>query len=389
MLILIFAGFAFTQYVVQRHRSTEASLARRWFNRGDEAMQAKLPSVAAEDYRTALSYDREDRQYTLSLAEALLAANRMNEARSHLTSLWEEEPASGEVNLALARLHVRRGDHAQAIRFYNNAINGVWDEQPRQQRIAARFELVRYLMQQHDLAKTQAELMALQADGPPDPYDQLLLGQMLLQASDPKRAIDAYDTVLRNDPRNADAWLGKGLAALQIGDYVAAEHALATALEHDPHAEQTRQQLELVREVLRIGPNFRGLSLAERTQRVAEDFRAAVKRLIGCAAQQGYNLAAPDTAKAGSKGAAAQVASVPTLEATTPAPSNLQLLYTSGVQKQTSATEAALRRNSDALEPMMQYVFEVERTTASTCPAMDLTDRALLTLAQNESGTVK
>jgi tetratricopeptide (TPR) repeat protein len=389
LLILIFAGFAFTQYVVRLHRATEASLAKRWFNRGNQDMQANLPSLAAEDYRTALSYDRENRQYTLSLAEALLAANRMNEARSHLTSLWEEEPASGEVNLALARLHVRRGDRARAIGYYNNAINGVWDEQPRQQRIAARFELVRYLMQQHDLAEAQAELMALQADGPPDPSDQLLLGQMLLQANDPKRAIDAYDIVLRNDPRNADAWLGKGLAALQIGDYLAAERALATALEHDPNSEQARQQLDLVREVLRIGPAFRGLSLAERTQRVAEAFSAALKRLTGCAAQQGYSLAAPDTAKAGARASAAKTMSLPTVEATTPAPSNLQQLYSSGVQKQASATDAALRRNPDALEPTMQYVFEVERTAASICPTMDLTDRALLTLAQNESETVK
>jgi hypothetical protein len=59
------------------------------------------------------------------------------------------------------------------------------------------------------------------------------------------------------------------------------------------------------------------------------------------------------------------------------------------VQKQASATDAALRRNPDALEPTMQYVFEVERTAASICPTMDLTDRALLTLAQNESETVK
>ncbi len=386
MLFLIFAGFALTQYVVQRHRATEASLAKRWFNRGNEAMQANLPSVAAEDYRTALTYDRENDEYRLRLAQALLAANRLNEARSHLESLWEEEPANGEVNLALARLHVRRGDRARAIGYYNNAINGVWDEQPRQQRIATRFELVRYLMQQHDLARAQAELMAQQADGPPDPSDQLLLGQMFLQANDPKHAIEAYDTVLSNDPRNAKAWLGKGLGALQLGDYVPAEHALATALEHDPHSDQARQQLELVREILRVGPNLRGLSLAERTRRVAEDFTAALKRLSGCAAQQGYSLAAADTANAGVKGSATQVA---TAEPPTPAAENLQRLYSSGLQKQASATEAALRKNPDALEAVLQYVFEVERSTASICPAADLTDRALLALAQHESETVK
>jgi tetratricopeptide (TPR) repeat protein len=387
LLILIIAGFALTQYVVNLHRATEASLAKRWFNRGNQAMQANLPVVAAEDYRTALSYDRENDEYRLRLAQALLAANRLNEARSHLESLWEEEPANGEVNLALARLHVRRGDRGRAIGYYSNAINGVWDEQPRLQRIATRFELIRYLMQLHDLARAQAELLALQADGPPDPSDQLLLGQMLVQANDPTHAIGAYDTILSNDPRNADAWLGKGLAALQLGDYAQAEHALAAALEHDPHSEQARQQLELVREILRIDPSFRGLSVAERSQRVAEAFRVALKRLTGCASEKGYHLASPETSKAHTS--SAQTTSGATEAATTPAPDNLQQVYTAGVRMQASAMEAALRRNPDALEPTMQYVFEVERETAPICPTSELTDRALLTLALHEGGTVK
>jgi hypothetical protein len=37
----------------------------------------------------------------------------------------------------------------------------------------------------------------------------------------------------------------------------------------------------------------------------------------------------------------------------------------------------------------MQFVFDVERATAPICPAMDLADNALLTLAQHETATVK
>jgi hypothetical protein len=59
------------------------------------------------------------------------------------------------------------------------------------------------------------------------------------------------------------------------------------------------------------------------------------------------------------------------------------------LQKKASATEQALRKNPDALEPTMQFVFDVERATAPVCPAKDLADSALLTLAQHESATVK
>ena len=77
-LLLIFLGVVFTQYFVSLHRATENSLANRWYLRGGQAMQAGLPEVAANDYRTALSYDPENREYRLRLAEALLAGNHLN-----------------------------------------------------------------------------------------------------------------------------------------------------------------------------------------------------------------------------------------------------------------------------------------------------------------------
>src|SRR5579863_4601253 len=91
VVVLIVAGFALTQYVVRLHRTSESSLATRWFHRGEEAMLVSLPVLAANDYRTALSYDPENNHYRLRLAEALLAAGRLNEARAHLLSLWEDE----------------------------------------------------------------------------------------------------------------------------------------------------------------------------------------------------------------------------------------------------------------------------------------------------------
>jgi tetratricopeptide (TPR) repeat protein len=348
-------------------------------------MQVDLPLLAANDYRTALSYDRENEQYRLRLAQALFAADRLNEARAHLLSLWEEEPASGEVNLTLARLFAHQRKTAEAVRYYDNAINGVWEEDPRKQRIATRFELARYLMQQHDLPKARAELLALQADGPPDAAGQLLLGQLLLHVNEAKAALDDFGAVVASDPGSAEAWLGKGIAFLQLRQYTDAEHALAEALARNPKLSEARQQLELVREVLRLSPNLRGLSLAERTRRVAENFRTAIKRLTTCATQQGYSLGPLDGVPSEATGGAAKPGSTPTLNATVSAPTGLQLLYSSGLAKQSQATEEALRKNPDSLEPTMQYVFEVERTTASICPNMEVADRALLTLAQHES----
>lgn len=389
-LVVLMAGFAFTQYFVNVHRNVEQSLAQRWFTRGEQAMRAGQAAAAADDYRTALSYDRENRLYRLRLSQALLASNRLNEARSRLLSLWEEEPANGEVNLALARLHVRRGSPREAVRYYRNAINGVWGNDSREQRTASRFELVQYLMQQHDNGQAAAELLALQADEPPGIPERLRLADLLLQTGEAARSADVYKSVLKDDPNNAQAWLGLGNGSLALADYGGAEHALATAVQHDPNSAQARQQLQLVREVLQLAPSLRGLSLAERTRRVAKAFEIAMSRLVSCVSQHGYTLEPPATMKtsgASDHAAASPPAGkvAPSSGSETPAPDDLQRLYSSGLQKKAGASEAALRRNPDALESTMQYVFNVEQATAAACPSMEESDRALLVLARQES----
>ena len=350
-------------------------------------MQAHLYKVAADDFRTALNYDQVNRQYRLRLAQALLADNRFAEARAHLISLWEEEPADGEVNLTLARLEAKRGKYRDAVRYYNDAINGVWEDDPRQARTAARFELAKYLMQNQRFAEARADLLAALADAPTDPADQLLLGQLLLQLNEPAHALQAYDALLAKDRHNAQAWLGEAEAYLALGQFNEAEHASEKAVESDPNLDAARQQLELTREILRVNPSMRGLPLAERANRVAAAFQAALARLSNCASQQNVDLGTPVGAESdiGANGSA------PTTEtnSTAPAPNALELLYTSGLEKQPGATPRALLKDPDALEPTMQYVFEVERTTAPICPNMDVTDRALLLLAQHESETIK
>ena len=357
-------------------------------------MQAGNPAAAAEDYRNALSYDRENDLYRLRLAQALLASNRLNEAHAHLISLWDEEPADGEVNLGLARVYVRRNDPNQAVRFYRNAINGVWSDTPQQHRIATRFELVQYLMQQHHTGQASAELLALQADQPPKVSDQLRLAGLLLQVGEAARATDVYNKVLKDDPGNAQAWLGLGEASVKLGEFQQAEHALTVALEHDPKFAEARQQLDLVREVLRVAPLLRGLSPAERTRRVADAFNVAMSRLTGCASQKQYSLNPPGTASEStglSKPTAgvAEGPSVMTPDTMTPAPDDLQLLYSRGLQIKAAASERALRDNPDSLEPVMQFVLQVEQSTAPICPDMSETDRALLLLAQHESETLR
>jgi|HubBroStandDraft_5_1064220.scaffolds.fasta_scaffold02792_7 tetratricopeptide (TPR) repeat protein len=385
-LLLILIGLILTQYFVALHKATEASLANRWFVRGGEAMQAHLPDAAAQDYRTALSYDPENPEYRLRLAQALVAANRLNEARAHLTSLWEQAPSNGEVNLTFARLYARRGDLKNAARYYSNAINGIWQDDPHKRRVDIRFELSEYLMKQHKTTQAQSELMALLADGPREPADQLRLGEMLLQVNEPEHTVEIDNAILTNNPSNADAWQQKGQALLALDKYVDAEQAFSEAVEHNPNLGDAQRQLDLLREVLRIDPSRRGLSRTDRAKRAAEAFHTAWNRLNSCVKQQGVTLA-PPTSPTSAQPSPTAAAVVDDTSVTPPSP--LQLLYSGGLQKQSTVTDTALREDSDAIDSAMQYAFDVERATASVCPQMGLSDQALLFLAQHENEGVK
>ena len=187
---------------------------------------------------------------------------------------------------------------------------------------------------------------------------------------EPEHTIAVDDAILHGDQNDPEAWLQKSQALLALNRLVEAEHALTRAVELNPNQEQASKQLNVLEEALRLDSSLHDLSRSERAKRAVESLQTAWKRLNTCAAQQGVTLApaSPD----------ASIATVAT-------PSPLQLLYDSGLQRQTTATEKNLREDPDAMDSTIQYVFEVERSTAPICPEMDLSDRALLMLAKHEA----
>src|ERR1051326_6531788 len=130
VIVLLGAFFAFTSVLVGKYHEQQAELARDWFQRGEKALQAGRYSEAVDDFQNALVYEHDNQEYRLRLAEALVAANRTQQARAHLLNLLEDEPGDGEVNLELARIAAKEGNLRDAQRFYQGAIYGVWQDDP-------------------------------------------------------------------------------------------------------------------------------------------------------------------------------------------------------------------------------------------------------------------
>ncbi|HEU5452730.1 MAG TPA: tetratricopeptide repeat protein, partial [Terriglobales bacterium] len=170
VLVLVAAAlFVLTHFAAASFETKQAQLAQQWFERGELEFRSARVLPAIDDYRNALAYSHQNSRYRLRLAQALEGAGRLREARAYLLALWDEQPGDGNVNLQLARLAARDADENNAVRYYQGAIYGIWNEDPEQQRRNARMELIDFLVDRQRTRRAEAELIQLSVDLPKDP----------------------------------------------------------------------------------------------------------------------------------------------------------------------------------------------------------------------------
>jgi tetratricopeptide (TPR) repeat protein len=326
------------------HDAQRESLAERWAGRGAASLNARQFAAAVEDFRTALLYARDETAYQLSLAQALLGLNRLDEAHAYLVNLWEKEPDNGLVSLELARIAVNKGDTEQALRYYHNSIYGTWTGDQDTARRTVRLELISYLMRINAHPQAEAELIDLASTVGDDPEEQAQLGDMFTKVGDYQRALTACRASLRLQHHNPAALADAGAAAYQLGQYGDAEHYLQQALDEHPSDTQTEQRLKMTEDVLRWDPFRPQISQQQQIHIVLAAFSAAGERLKSCK----------------------------TLDAHEP---DLQQQWT---KLKPQVTERNLSQNSDLMKMAMNLVFSIEKETASTCGAQTDTDEALL-----------
>jgi len=104
LTLIAIAAFAAVSRLVTRLKANEKQIGWHSFEAGVAEVQSGRPERALDDFRAALSYDRDNPQYQLSLARALRDTGRLNEAEAYLLHLWEASPQDSTINLALARL---------------------------------------------------------------------------------------------------------------------------------------------------------------------------------------------------------------------------------------------------------------------------------------------
>src|SRR5579862_51162 len=339
------------------HEQREA-LGERWFSRGVADLNGKRYDSAMTEFRSALLYSRDNVDYQLNLAEALIGLNRTGESYSYLVNLWEEQPENGVVNLELARIAAQRTQTEQAQRYYHNAIYAVWPGNQEEKRRETRLELIEYLLSINVRAQAQAELIALQENLGDDPAQQRRVGELFLQAHDYEHALAAYRLSLKVERHNEAALAGAGRAAMELGQYPLAERYLQAAVAENPNDAQSAERLKTTQLVLRMDPFRHGISADERDRAVMEAFATAGQRLSACATPKGP------------------------IVTTTGQPN----LADSWAKMKPTVSQQELRRNPDLAEEAMDLVFEIERQTSANCGTPGEADQALLLISQSHEG---
>jgi predicted Zn-dependent protease len=363
-LLILAALFLVAGFLTRTFRQHREQIARQWYDRGVAELKAGRAEAALNPLRTALVYSRDNPQYELSLAQALVAGQHYTEAQTYLLTLWERQPGSSTLNLELARLAARRGDITGAIRYYQASIYGVWESAGPQHRRAARLELIAYLSDHSRNAEALAETMEFAANLPPDPALHIQAGELFLSQKSYDHALEQFQEVLRMEPRNAAALAGAGRAAFETGDYASAERYLERASRAAPGDSSSAQLLALARSILSLDPEAPGLSAEARAARAVHVFTLAQARLAACPAPAGSSLDAP-----------------------------LNLLAQRAKALQPKVRKYQLARDMDLYSATVAFAFQVEqaalpasRQDVTSCGPGSVDDRALALLAERRSG---
>lgn len=346
------------------YRAQRQALGNRWFARGVADLNAKNFDAAVNEFRAALLYARDDYNYQLNLAEALIGSHQTGQASAYLLNLWDREPENGQVNLELARIAAQKGQTTDAVRYFNDAVYAAWPPGQETQRREARLELIGFLLRTNAKPQAQAELIALAANVGDDPAEQARIGDLFVRAGDYQSALEAYRQSLKYDRHDAATLKGAGDAAFELGQYSVAEHYLEMAAAEDPKDTQAAERLKTAQMVVRMDPFRDEISSEERNRIIVEAFATAGERLSHCPV--------PNNAGAVSAG------SPPVSEA------NVSEQW---AELKSRVTERELRRDPDLGQTAMDLVFRIERETSAACGMPSGADLALLLIAKEHEGT--
>jgi tetratricopeptide (TPR) repeat protein len=288
VLLIVLGGltvplFFFTRSIAATNRAMNVEVAHTWYGRAQEQLKEGHTTLAIDFLRKAATNDHDNPQYTLALASALATANYTEEARQSLLRLRMSAPESGEINLSLARLAAKGGMMDEAVRYYHNALYGVWPtDQISTLRTSVRTELVGFLLSSGDTSRALSELLILSSDIPDNDQAHIQVGRSFLAAGDSQHALEQFKRALQLNSKSKEAYEGAGRASFALTDYATARRYLDAAIAGGDKTQATEDLLQTSRFVLSRDPLIPRLATSERVRRLEENLSFVSDQLDSC-----------------------------------------------------------------------------------------------------------
>lgn len=293
VLVSILLLLAFDTALARIDRRADTSSALAEYKTGQQLFAARRTDEAVDHFRAAATLDRDKSIYTVGLAQGILAQGRAAVADQLLRPVLDRDADDGPANLQLARVLVAEGKPDEAKSHYRRAIIGTWQGPDiERNRTAARYELIDLLAQSGDKKDLLSELLPLQDQAQSDSARRRV-AHLFVIAGSPERASDMYRAILRQNPRDAEAYVGLADATLAMGNFNTARDHLDAAQKLAPEDTVIKNRVALTDTIIAMDPGQRGLGIDEQLRRS----RALVQRTIA-SARKCLDVSSPDVAAA-------------------------------------------------------------------------------------------
>ena len=270
IVAIIFVLYGTDRSLANLEKSEVRSEARRRYDSGNKLLREGRAREAVADFARATVLERNNREYLIPLATAQIAAKQLEAAEDTLNNLLERNSNDSGANLLMARLMVAEKRYAEADSYYHRAIYGSWAGDSGHSSVEARLELVDFLAKHGTPKELLSDLLPLENEAETNRTIAEKLPELFLRAGSVNRAKEAYQSLIKQEPGDVDAYAGLARAELISGNYQAAQLAFSGALRRKPDDPALRQWIAIAGRVMALDPTPRRLPSSEKYSRSME-----------------------------------------------------------------------------------------------------------------------
>src|SRR3989441_8660910 len=222
----------------------EPSKSRDVVPKAEQLRRDGHPNEAIRLFQAVLEITPDDPRAILGLGDAFIDLGDADAAEAQFTRALGKDPQNAPILFRKGELLERKGRWGAAVQYHNRAIALRWDYPVPS--LAKAFAAMEEEVEP-PASSMPSDFQSFVESIEPEKEDThvlLQLAELAIEGGDPQMGLLRYEQAIERDPRNADAWTGKGVALQQLERFREALEAYDRALSLKPNHELARKWRE-------------------------------------------------------------------------------------------------------------------------------------------------